>query len=162
VPNTPAFVDCLYAKVAGYRFPRFREGREVVKYVVAVRAREPAAAPASSPEGEPWWAWFAARPRAAAEQRSSEPWWRSRQPLAPLAITAKSAPAQPAPAQPAPAQLAPANVLQPSPSPSAPAPTPVAKTPGIPAAADAPQQPAAAQPPAAEDAWWLPAPAQSN
>jgi outer membrane protein assembly factor BamB len=161
VPNTPAFVDCLYAKVAGYRFPRFRAGREVVKYVVAVRAREPAAAPAgSSPDGEPWWAWYASRPRASVEPRPADPWWRSRQPLAPLAITAKAAAAQPAPAQ-----AAPANALQPSPSPSAPVldPTREAKPPSTPKAADAPPtQPTATQPPAAEDAWWLPTPAQSK
>jgi hypothetical protein len=89
-PNRPEFVDCLYAKVASYRFPRFRAGREVGRYVIAVRTREPPAPTGDDGAEKPWWQWYARSPRANGSTKLPDPWWRSRQPLAPLSVTAKT------------------------------------------------------------------------
>jgi outer membrane protein assembly factor BamB len=91
VPNRPEFVDCLYPAVSGYRFPRVREARRVGRYVIAVDASEGDAGPAALPKhdaGEPFWAFQQRRALAAGTARDSEasrePWWYSRQLLAPL------------------------------------------------------------------------------
>jgi outer membrane protein assembly factor BamB len=86
VPNTPGFADCMYPRVSGYRFPRVRQSRAVVRYVLGVRAGEqPALRPLhdDAPGAEqPWWA--QARQRAADGVAATPPWWRSQQPLAPM------------------------------------------------------------------------------
>jgi outer membrane protein assembly factor BamB len=161
-PNRPEFVDCLYAKVASYRFPRFRSGREVAKYVIAVRAREPLATPSTDPAQEPWWQWSARWPRASAAKRP-EPWWRSHQPLAPLSVTAKTlTPSASPPSPPATSAASGADAAAPAASSHAAAaptaPSPAAKeatTSPDPGAASAPAPTAPAAP--AEDAWWTPA-----
>jgi hypothetical protein len=152
VPNTPQFVDCMYAKAAQYRFPRFRAARRVVKYVIAVRANEPP--PPPSDQGElPWWQPYASRARSVSDAAPPDPWWRSHQPLAPLSLSAKPVSLMPAP------ERAPAG-------PAAPAAAAAPEPPATPAATAAPAESSSAPPaatptptPEAEDAWWIPSPA---
>ncbi len=87
-PGSPQLQDCLYSKVAAYRFPRFRKGREVERYVIAVRAESPAPAQPGSPaQAGPAHFWDAAAARAQPERvtAGATPWWRSQQPLAAMA-----------------------------------------------------------------------------
>jgi hypothetical protein len=139
-PNTPAFVDCLYPKVAAYRFPRFSAGRVVARYAVALRAHSSELVPAtSSVEESPWWDWYATRPRPASS--GSDPWWRSQQPLA--------APAGPTERTTAVAATVSTSAAR-QPEPKAQPPT---VTPGVTPAPEATSSSAAT----AEDAWWQPA-----
>jgi outer membrane protein assembly factor BamB len=165
-PNRPEFVDCLYAKVASYRFPRFRSGREVARYVIAVRAREPVATPSTDPAQEPWWQWSARSPRASGAAKRPEPWWRSHQPLAPLSVTAKTfAPSGAPPSPPATSAPSPAAAAPPAPrsqaaagaAPTAPAPAAKETTTAPDGGAASATSPATPTAPAAEDAWWTPA-----
>jgi hypothetical protein len=135
-PNTAELQDCLYPKVAGYRFPRFRWGREVESYVIALhtRAAEPSAADATTGE-ERFWDWSAARPRSEdrASSKAASPWWHSQQSFAPQASPQDTR-----------EEAAPARAKEAAPSPTEQA-----------------APPPASAPPPPEDAWWAPAaPAQ--
>jgi hypothetical protein len=156
-PNTKELVDCLYPKVAAYRFPRFGAGREVASYVVAVRAgsEQPVATPPSAGEGH-WWDGNAAHARPEPTTHAGEPWWRSQQPLAPLiGPVERSADTINAPvtvAPPTPAADAHGNPAQ-----QKPAAQPTSAAPPSPSNAPARAQDAPVAPtPAAEDAWWTP------
>jgi hypothetical protein len=170
-PNTPELVDCLYSKVAAYRFPHFRAGRQVATYSFVVRAREQPTSPADDGGQHNFWDFYAAKADAAALPPETEPWWRSHQWLAPMiersandtsmpatASTAdgsRATTAKQATAQPAAARSARAN----APSPAAPAPSAASTSAPAtrPAAEPAKSEPPAAPPTAGEDAWWLPA-----
>jgi outer membrane protein assembly factor BamB len=156
-PNSSALVDCLYPKIAAYRFPRFRSGREVESYVISVRpnAEQPTRKPADEEDAH-WWDFYAARARAPGPAAPAIPWWQSQQPLAapagPSAEANATQSAAPATAAPAPSVGAPATVAAQAKSDTAPTTAPKAPSPAEPAA-PAPQAPAAAP----EDAWWTPA-----
>jgi hypothetical protein len=155
-PNTPELVDCLYAKVAAYRFPHFRAGRQVAAYVLSLRPREQPQAPADEGEHH-FWDFYAAKADAT-QAPEGEPWWRSHQWLAPMierstpvpaqssASKAPAAPAQPAAMQ-APPVAPPTTTTRPE-APTAAAPAPAASTPQ--------PQPAAPAPAEREDTWWVP------
>jgi len=159
-PASGELVDCVYAKLANLRFPRFRSGRQVATYVLPVRARESAAPDAESAPGEAvFWAFAASHPRELTG--ASEPWWHAKQSIAALAMP----PAQPGSgAKDNPAAKQPANNPAAAPrGPAAPAAPPAAAqgaaAPAVGPVAGAPAPPAApaAEAPAAEDAWWVPA-----
>jgi outer membrane protein assembly factor BamB len=178
-PNSTELADCLYAKVASYRFPRFHADRQVATFTMNVR--EPAApvAPAA-PSAQPWWAVYAARAQAPAAD--AEPWWQGHQWLAPQMDldTATAAHVAPAAASQAPnttAAPAPAHATDTTTSsaatsarPPAAAPAAPTVTPPAPAASSAPVAPEVAASPApaapaasapqTEDAWWVPAGSQ--
>jgi hypothetical protein len=132
-PSPPALVDCLYPKVASYRFPRFESGRQVASYTITASDSEarPEADQSARPEA-PWWIWYASHARRVEAASTTQPWWRSRQPLAPMVE-------QPVTRAPTPE----AN-LRPDTVPSA---APVSEP-------NAHPQPA--QPAPEEDAWWKP------
>jgi hypothetical protein len=150
-PNHSALADCLYPKLVSYRFPPFRSGRQVASYVIAAR---PAAAAASDTSAErarraPWWRWHKARRRRPAVTVMRDPWWRSRQPLAPLIervadATPRQDTAPPPAPQPA-AATAPAPPQRAAPAQTA---TPAQDGTGR-------REPAAESPPP-QDAWWIP------
>jgi hypothetical protein len=157
-PGSSALADCVYARLANLRFPRFRSGRQVATYILPVRARETAAPDGGGAADETaFWTFAAARPRKLAAP--TEPWWHSKQSIAALAMP----PAQPAQGssrapgaeQPASSPAAPA-VPAPPADPNAPAAPAVGSAPSTPAAPPAAPAPVAPEP-AAEDAWWLPA-----
>jgi len=83
-PASAPLVDCLYPKLAGYRFARFAGGRVVVRHTLALtRPADPAQAlHVESAAAAPWWS------RAAKTLRKTDPWlrpwWQSALPIAPL------------------------------------------------------------------------------
>jgi hypothetical protein len=128
-PSPPALVDCLYPKVASYRFPRFENGRQVASYTIT--ARDPDAEPMadeSTRSEAPWWSWYATHGRRAQAPNATRPWWHSRQPLAPRVEQASRTP------------------------------TPDANPPAdaVPSAAPVPRPDAGPQTAPEEDAWWKP------
>jgi hypothetical protein len=155
-PNTPALQDCLYAKVASFRFPRFRAGREVESFVMLVQ-KPAAAAPQVDDvaQGEEhFWDFFAARARSSA---LGAPWWLSQQSFfsATAAMPARRADARTSASRatrPTSRSVTPVLAVPgASATPATPNATPSAST--VPATSAAPAPPAAP----AEDAWWQPA-----
>jgi hypothetical protein len=95
-PASDTLGDCLYPKLAGYRFPRFAAGRRVVRHTLALERDAEPTAPLQvmSDVDQPWWS------RAAKTQRKVDPmltpWWQSAHPIAPL-VTRDSSPGTSAP-----------------------------------------------------------------
>jgi len=159
-PNTPALQDCLYAKVASYRFPRFRAGRELESFVILVHKpapTEPHAGDVAQGE-ERFWDFYAARARSSAR---GSPWWLSQQSFFSAAAAQRVADARTSASRAA------------APTSRAVTAAPVAGAAGASAgeqpailgapsstSATTPATPAVPPPPApapAEDAWWAPA-----
>jgi hypothetical protein len=134
-PSPPALVDCLYPKVASYRFPRFENGRQVASYTITAGEveAEPVPDEGAARSEAPWWSWYATHGRRAQAPSTTYPWWHSRQPLAPLVEQRVSRAPTPGTHPPVEAVPNPAPVPQPDPSPRP------------------------AQPAPEEDAWWKPA-----
>lgn len=148
VPNSPEFVDCAYPKVAGYRFPRFSGNREVFRYVIALRTKEPAPAPERQGEG-PWWQFYAVQAPQAVASTGGSPWWRSQQRVVPLASETQPGPPAAVAPQPAPA-VQPAIPVPPA------APAQLSAPPVAPQQATTPAQ-TTTEPKPPEDVWWAPA-----
>jgi hypothetical protein len=130
-PGPPALVDCLYPKVASYRFPPFEHGRQIASYTITSGVVEASPVPdANAGSDAPWWSWYASHGRRTHALSTTQPWWHSRQPLAPLVEREISRAPTPDANPPAEAVPSPAPVAQPKPNPPEPAP--------------------------AEDAWWRP------
>lgn len=91
-PASAPLGDCLYPKLAGYRFARFSGGRRVVRHTLALtRPADPAQALRVESDAEaPWWS-RAAKTLRKADPLSS-PWWQSALPIAPL-VTRERPPA---------------------------------------------------------------------
>lgn len=141
-PHRPPLADCLDPKVSSLRFPAFRGGRKVASYTLGSTLRsgpEPATAREPATASEPWWAWYAQRADGSQRRRARRPWWRSRQPLAPLVERPTEATGSP---------------------PAYPTAPDTTNVPAEPAAAGVPTPPTPARP-ASEDSWWVPAPAPS-
>jgi hypothetical protein len=134
-PASAALGDCLYPKLAGYRFARFAGGRRLVRHTLALtRPADPAQSlRVENDAGAPWWS------RAAKTLRKTDPllapWWLSALPIAPL-VTHEPAPD--ATSTPPTAGTPPAASTSPASAPP---------TPSVP--------PAASTPPP-DDAWWVP------
>ncbi|MFI5307042.1 MAG: hypothetical protein ACHQ53_06815, partial [Polyangiales bacterium] len=161
-PNASELQDCLYSKVASYRFPRFQAGRELQRFVLSVQTGPAESAPNEQPaaEEERFWSFYAARPR---PSTVAPPWWLSQQSFLPLStqrptqtVDVRSSASHPVSAQ----------VLAPSPRPSGTVvshgvATHAPATQQLPAAQPKAAQPNGAQQPAAvqdatEDSWWTP------
>lgn len=163
VPDRPTLSACLYATLANLRFPAFQRGRQVASFTLGLRDATPvASAPTVVQERPAWWSWYAARaPQQASAPR--RPWWRSRQPLAPLVeppvretgMAPDASGATAAPPEPAAPTAAPAKSQDdwwvPKPAGSTPAATAAPVTPAPPATPAPPSAPAR---PA--DNWWVP------
>ena len=143
-PASAALGDCLYPKLAGYRFPRFAAGRRLVRHTLALTRAAyatPAEPSAASDEADAtWWS------RAAKHVRKTDPllapWWQSAHPIAPLVMREPPPASAPTPA-PSATPAAPA-----APAPNGAAPPPASSTPA--------PTPSTEPAPPANDAWWVP------
>jgi hypothetical protein len=88
-PASASLGDCLYPKLADYRFPRFATGRRLVRHTLTITRPADATEPVMGGDVETtWWSSAAKTPRKADPLLS--PWWQSAHPIAPLVAREES------------------------------------------------------------------------
>jgi hypothetical protein len=135
LPNRPELVSCLKPKLSATRFPRFRHGRRLANYTIAVRPEAsltPGASLMARESTASFWQLAESRAAGKPKLKGRTPWWRNQNPLY---VTVDEAPKPTAAAE---SNTAPATAPKPAAPSNARGPNPDAKE-------------------APPDAWWLPA-----